>query len=202
MVALQVSRRVWLAGAAGVALSGAVAALFTATPARAEAELVPARLQAKLLSKVAGYDRNFKRRAGERALVLVVVRGGDAESERTGEQLESELRSLEKVGGLPHEESVVAFESAEALASLVRQRGAAIVYLAPGLGDEVGAIADALAGTSVLSVGALASFVERRAVVGFERQGGKAKIVVHLKQARRQKVKFRSSLLKLARVIQ
>lgn len=191
-----------MAGAACAALSAALAATLSVEPARAEAELVPVRLQAKLLAKVAGYDRNFKRRAGERALVLVVVRGGDAESERVGGQLESELGGLEKVGGLPHEESLVTYEGAAALAALVKQRGAAIVYLAPGLGEEVGAIADALAGTSVLSVGAVAEFVERRAVVGFERQGGKAKIVVHLKQARRQKVKFRSSLLKLARVIQ
>lgn len=193
----ELSRRQWLAGLAGLA-----AIAVAPGRAAAEADLVPIRLQAKLLAKVAGYDRNFKRRAGPKALVLVVVRGQNAESERAGEQLVSELASLPAVGGLPHEESVVEFSGADALVGAVKERGAAIVYLAPGLAEDIAAIADAFAGTSVLSVGAFADYVERRAVVGFERQGGKAKIVVHLKQARRQKVKFRSTLLKLARVIQ
>jgi hypothetical protein len=163
---------------------------------------VPVRLQAELLAKVAAYDGSFVARAGGQALVLVVIRVGDAESERLGERILAELRVLTRIGGLPHVEELVRYTSSAALAELVRVRGADVVYLSSSLESEMAAIAQALDGTSVLSVGVNAAYVPRRAVLGFDVESGKPKLVVHLGQARRQAVAFPPELLTMARVIQ
>lgn len=163
---------------------------------------VPVRLQAELLAKVAAYDRGFAARARGRALSLVVVKAGDAESERVGEQITNELRMLPELGGLPHAEEIVRLSSATALADLCKARGPAVVYLSLRLGEQMGAIAAALEGLSVLSVAVTAPYVPSGAVLGFDAQSGKPRLVVNLVQARRQQVAFKPELLRLARVIQ
>jgi hypothetical protein len=63
------------------------------------------------------------------------------------------------------------------------------------------AVAKALAGVDVLTVGATAAHAERGAVVGFDLEEGSPKIVANLAQAKAQNVAFRSELLKLARIV-
>ena len=170
--------------------------------AAAQSVAVPLRLQAELLAKVAPYDRGFVGRARGRALVLIVAKRGDAESERVAQQLKDELGVLPTVGGLPHTEELVPFTTAQAIAELCKSRLPAIVYFSVNLGDSVEAIAGALSGLSVLSVGATSAYVTRRAVLGFDVESGKPKLVVHLGQARLQHVAFKPEFLTLARVIQ
>lgn len=159
------------------------------------------RLQAELLSKVVAYDRNFVERARGRATALILVKGGDAESERIGEQIHDELAVLKDLGGLPHSQEVIRYANPRAIADLVKSRSAAVLYVSIGLLDQMGAIASALDGVSVLSVAAAASFVPKRAVLGFDAESGKPKLVVHLEQAHKQKVQFKPEVLKLARIV-
>ena len=180
----------------------AIGVAFWVRDGATQALEVPVRLQAELLSKVAAYDRSFVGRARGRALVFIVVKSNDAESARVGEQILSELRVLQQLGGLPHSEEIVRYTSPQALAQLCKTRLPAIVYLSTSLSDQVEPIADALDGLSILSVAVSASYVPKRAVLGFDNESGKPKLVVHLEQARRQQVAFRSALLQLARVIQ
>lgn len=191
------NRRACLALAA--ALGGCV--LFE-HDARARDVEVPVRVQAELIAKVAGYDRNFAARAATKALVLVLVAKGDADSERVGGQMVQELAALPLVGGLPHVEEVVAFSTAARLAATCRERRAALVYVAPGLSEQLAGVAAALDGVDVLSAGALGDDVERGLVVGIEVASGKPRLVVSLRQARKQNVSFKPELLPLARVIQ
>jgi hypothetical protein len=183
------------------ALTATVAALWARNGA-AQSVAVPLRLQAELLAKVAPYDRSFTARARGRVLVLIVHKQGDAESERVAEQFRAELAVLPNIGGLPHSEELVAYTTPQAIAELCKSRLPAIVYLSAGLGEPMEAIARALDGISVLSVGATAAYVPRRAVLGFDVESGKPKLVVHLRQARLQQVAFKPELLSLAKVIQ
>jgi hypothetical protein len=168
---------------------------------RTQAVEVPIRLQAELLSKVVAYDRNYAQRAQGRAVVLVLVKGGDAESARVGEQIKSELGVLDVLGGLPHVEELVRYSTPASVAELVKSRGAAVLFLSVGLGEETSTIARALEDVSVLSVAAASSYVERGAVLGFDAESGRPKLVVNLERARRQKVAFKPEVLKLARVV-
>jgi hypothetical protein len=95
----------------------------------------------------------------------------------------------------------VPYTSARALGELVRRRAPAILYLSTGLSAQVEDIANALDGVSTLSVGVSASYIPKGAVIGFDAESGKPKLVVNLIQARRQQIAFRPELLKLARVI-
>jgi uncharacterized protein DUF4154 len=167
-----------------------------------EEDRVPARLQAELLAKVAAYDGKFLARARGRALVLVVVAPRVADSERFGAQIRAELAKQTRIGGVEHMEDVIELVSPADLARTCRQRQPAIVYLAPALSDAVPSIAEALAGLDLLSVSALASDVERGAVLGFDVLSGKPKLVVNLARARLQNVAFKPDLLRLARVLQ
>lgn len=168
---------------------------------RAESVEVPIRLQAELLSKVMAYDRNFAARARGFVRALLLIRSGDDESARVGEQLKQELGVLAELGGLPHGESLVTFSSPEAVAEACRLRSASVVYVSTGLSTEMLRIAGALDGVSVLSVAAAAGDVSRRAVLGFDAEAGRPKLCVNLEQARRQKVAFKPEVLKLARVV-
>ena len=167
---------------------------------RAQANLVPADIQAELLAKLETYDRNFAARAGATARVLIVVKPGSKKSELSAEDMKAALSRLERIGGLPHQETLVSYAGAEALAARCRAERAAVVYVTPGLDDEVDAIRAALSAADVLTLSAVAEYVPRGLVLGFELESGKPKIVINLEQARLQHVNFPSDLLRLMKV--
>jgi hypothetical protein len=169
--------------------------------ARAQDIGVPARLQVDLLNKVVAYDRNFVGRAGVRLGVIVLVKAGDVDSERVGAQLLGELHARPTIGQLAHEETLVRFSTAQALATLCRQRGVSVVYLSTGFGLQASVVADALRGLPVLSVAAYGDDVQRGIVLGFGVRSGKPKLLIHLGRARGQGIDFRADLLRIAEVV-
>ncbi len=195
-------KRGWLGRALRWSISLGLALTLLAAPLAAEQVQIPARLQAALVAKVAAYDTRFAARANGAALVLIVVAGGKAESERFGEEIRAELSVQPKIGGVSHSEEIVRYSSAAELARLVRERRAALLYVAPALSEEAAQIASALTGLDVLSVAALAGDVQQRIVLGFARESGRPRLLVNLEQARRQNVAFNPDLLRLVRVIQ
>ena len=63
------------------------------------------------------------------------------------------------------------------------------------------AIADALAGLTILSIGAGPNDANLGVVVEFQIHSGRTQLLVNLKQALRQNVQMRAELLKIAKVI-
>lgn len=183
-------------------LLAALALALTLIAPTASADVsVPPKLQAQLSAKIAAFDRNFAARAGGNALVLVVFKPGDSESTQLAQQVAAAFGDLGDVGGLPKTVDVVPFADAAALAATCRGRKAALVYLSAGLDRDAGAIAAALAGGDVLSVGATGAHAEGGIAVGFDLDGGKPKIVINLASARAQNVALKADLLKLARIV-
>lgn len=189
-----VGRRAILVGALTAALA------LTASRARAEDVAVPVSLQAELLAKVAAYDKNLASRAGDKARVTILQKTDSAESARIATQMQKALADIPDIAGLPIETSLVAFTSADDLASSVKTKRTAIVYITPGFEADVGAIAKTLTGANVLTVSAVASYVPKRAVLGFDLISGKPKLVVNITQARLQSVAFKPDVLKLMKV--
>ncbi len=170
---------------------------------RADEAAVPVSLQVELLLKVAAYDKNLTARAGGRVRLLVLVKHEDADSARSAAQALKALSKTDKVIGLPLESSVMLYGDAAALAKHARESSVSIVYVMPGFTqEEMEALAGALSGISVLSVGALAKYTARGTVIGFDLAGGKPKLLVHLGQAKKQNVELSSSVLKLMRVVE
>jgi len=163
----------------------------------AQTSQLPSPLQAELTGKLAGYDRNFAARAGGKAIILLAAMPGDAESNRAALELKGALSRLPTVGSLPHEEQVVNFSSAGALADTVRSRKAAIVYFGPGFGKQISAIRSAFSSLNVLTIGAVPDYVPAGIVLGFDLVSGRPKLLVNIEQAKKQQVSLPASVLKL-----
>jgi hypothetical protein len=163
---------------------------------------VPVPLQIELLLKVAGYDKNLAARAPSVVRVLVLIKGGNAQSTRVSQ---AAVRALEGklAGGRPVEVSSGPFTGGPALASKVKEAKLAIVYVTPGFdAAEMDSIAKSLSGISVLTAGALTRFIDSGVVLSFELVSGKPKLLVHLKRAHDQSVELSSQVLKIVRVIE
>jgi hypothetical protein len=126
---------------------------------------------------------------------------GKAASERAVARLRRAFDGIDRIVEKPCQTATLHFESASKVASECRDRGAAILYVAPGLDDHLDKIERSLSGVDVLSVAVEPSAVAKGIVLGFKLVSGKPKIMVNLAQAKRQNVSFSASLLKLAEVI-
>jgi hypothetical protein len=172
------------------------------TGARADDVAVPPKLQAELLGKVAGYDKNLAGRAGDKVHVLIVQKAGDESSASIAAHMQRELQGLADIGGLPHDEAITGWTTGDALAQTIKTSKIAIVYFSSGFRDDVDAIARALGGLDVLSAGAIADYVPKGVVLGFDLVSGKPKLLCNLPQAKKQNVAFRSEVLKLMKVFE
>lgn len=166
----------------------------------AEEVTVPLSMQVQLLTLVADYDKGFAERArGRTKIVLLTSKSPD--SERALTQVQTALAQIGQIGGQPHEESTVVFESGAALSALCRTSGISIVFLMPGLQNNIAEIKRSLDGLDVLSVASIGSYVHQGIVLGFDVVSGKPKLLVNLEQAHSQKISFKSELLKMVRVV-
>jgi hypothetical protein len=170
--------------------------------ADAEEATVPPRVQVALVTKLAAYDKNFAERSGERVQIMLVTKRGNADSQAVTGQLKAAFADVDRVGGLPHDETVIEYTDAVALASACRSGRVAILYLGPGLAEDVSSIGGALKGISVLSVAVIDAYVPKGAVLGFRTEGGKPKILLNLPQARSQYVAFAPEVVRIMTVIE
>jgi hypothetical protein len=180
----------------------AVALMLLGGALRADDVAVPIPHQMDLLAKVASYDRNLAARAGGQVKIVVLTHAGSDESARVAGQAGKLLGEKGPIAGLPHEQSVVAFTDGPALARLCKAQRISIVYVTPGFSDaEIEAMGKALDGTDVLTASAVPGVVPRGLVLGFDLVSGRARLVVYLSQARKQRVDFGADVLNLAQVI-
>ncbi len=183
-----------------VTLLVALATLLAPGDARAEEPSVPIGVEAQLLAKVAAYDRHLSDRAGDRINVVILAMPGSADAARAAAQMQAALAGVGPIGGLPHDDAVVSFTNPKALADLCKQRRVSILFFTPGFADQIEAIRAALDGVDVLSASAVAGYVPRGIVLGFDLVSGKPKLLANLTQARKQKVQLSAEVLKLMKV--
>jgi hypothetical protein len=162
---------------------------------------VPVALQVDLLGRVVRFERNYASHGAQPAVVVVVAKSGLAAAVRAAAQVNAALSQVQNLGGRPAQPTPQTFSTAVALRSAARD--AAVVYLMPGFSQaELKGIAAAFVDSNVLTVGTSNGDVESGAVLGFELEGSKPRIVLNLPQARAQHLDFSAQLLRLARVVQ
>jgi hypothetical protein len=162
---------------------------------------VPLPMQVQLLATVADYDKGFVERANGKAKIVLLT-SKNPDSAKAANQIQGALGKVAQIGGVPHEESIVKFESGAALASLCKANGISIVFVMPGFQSEIGDIKNNLTNLNILSVASVGSYVQQGIVLGFDVISGKPKLLVNLPQARTQKVNFKAELLKMVKVIE
>lgn len=189
-------------GALGLGLLG-LGLLGAALDASADEVAVPVPLQMKLLAKVAGYDKNLPARAGDKVHVLVLTKAKNADSDRVSSQALAALGEIPDIAGLSVVAGTDTFTSAADLKKAISKRRLAVVYLSLGFSrDEVESIATTLDGVDILTATAVPSDVARGVVLGFDLVSSKPKLLVHLKQAKKQRVALSAEVLKLAQVVE
>ena len=170
-------------------------------PSRAAEEVtVPPRVQAQLMAAVASFQTNINLGADGSVQILVLTKDGDAESDRMAHQLTAALGDMKKIMRRPHHETIEPFRTGAALATACHDRGVSVVYVAPGLGPAVPEIAQVLRGSAVLTVGAVASFVPRGVVLGFDLVSGRAEMLFNPTQMRALNAHFPASIFQLMRI--
>ena len=132
--------------------------------------------------------------------MILVVRPDDRASVNAVAEMQAALTAFPVIAGIPHDETIYAYDSAAGLAATCRAKRASIVFISTGFSGDVGDIRYALDGIDVLSVASNPDDVARGLVLGFDLVGSKPKLLIHLGQARRQNVAFMADLLKLAKV--
>jgi hypothetical protein len=161
---------------------------------------VPPRVQAQLLAAVASFQTNTNFASDGAVEILVLVKAGDAESERVAHQLIAALGEMRKIMRRIHRESFEPFRGGAALAAACHERRIAIVYVAPGLGAAIPEITQALRGSAVLTAGAVAGFVPRGVVLGFDLVSGRAEMLFNPIQMRALDARFPASIFQLMRI--
>jgi hypothetical protein len=179
-----------------------LAVVLLTAPALAQEPAVPLAVQAQLVAKVAAYDRNLLPRAPGAIHILLIARGDDDLSVRAAAQVKSALGDIPTIAGVAHDEEIVAWRPVEQLVQLVRDRKAGVVFVMPGLDEQLPALGKALDGVDVLSVGASGDSARRGMVLAFDLVSGRPTITVNMTQARRQNVALKPELLKLAKVVE
>lgn len=194
-------RRLRLAAAVLLQVALALFGLSFAHQGSAQTAQLPVGVQADLMVKVAGFDRNFRARAGDRVIVILAA-ADDSASMRAAVEMKSALSRVPKIADLPHEEQIVASSNPAVIAAAARDRRAAIVYFAPGYSQQIPAIREAFSSINVLTVAAVPEYVPSGIVLGFDLVSGHPKLLVHVLQARKQQVAFPASVLNLMKVYQ
>jgi hypothetical protein len=180
----------------------AVAVAAVATARAAEDVTVPARVQAQLLVAVASFQSNMNLAPDGSVQILVLIKDDDASSERVARQLVGALGEMKKIARHPHHEQVEPFHDAAILAATCRARRISVVYLSPGLGSAIPEIAQALRGTAVLTAGAVAGFVPRGVVLGFDLVSGRSEMLLNRTQMKALNVQFPTTLFQLMRIVE
>lgn len=189
------ARRCWVAAVLAISVGSLPG------PVVANELTVPVELQVELLARVTRYERTYAARTGAPARVLIVSRRDNVESVRVSAQLSAHLARAGEIGGRPVTVATHAWSNAGALRGTVRQERPDIVYLTPGFGSEIAAIAEALREEPVMTVSAVGSDVDRGAVLGFELVSSRARIAVNVTHARAHRLDFNAQFLRLVRIV-
>ncbi|HEY5960609.1 MAG TPA: YfiR family protein [Polyangiaceae bacterium] len=165
----------------------------------AEDITVPVRTQAQLIVKVAGYDRGLVARPGPRRVLILRTRA--TASQRVADGILAELRSFEAIAGAAHQDQVIEFTSAQDLRKRIDAQGVQVLYVCPGLEDQLVSIGNTLTGLTVLSFGAGPDHAHLGTVIAFDILSGRVQLLVNLRQAQKQNVQLHAEFLKIAKVI-
>ena len=184
-----------------IALMVLLLATTVCADSRADAR-VPMPLQAQLAGRLGTFDRNFQARAGGVARVLALYKSSSAESQAAAKGFASAILELRQVAGLTATVEVAPLDDGAKLAAKCRADKVAIVYLSVGLEQETPLIARALVGADVLTIGPTAQYATNGAVVAFDIEEARPKLIINLRSAKAQNVAFKADLIKLARIVE
>jgi hypothetical protein len=176
--------------------------LLLATAPRAEEVItVPAKIQASIIAKVLGYDRNLAKRSGEAVVIGVVT---DARSADKRGELWDAFSQLSKsqIGKLPVSVISIHAIQAERVAPESEAAGVNAIYESQRAGEET--IKAVLAWAQKKKAPAFCDserLVERGFVFGIGVENEKPRMIINFAQAKIQGLDLPSTVLQLSKII-
>jgi hypothetical protein len=158
--------------------------------------------QALILTRALAYDNNLKSRAGDTVVVAICFKGDNAASKAAAEAMHRAWRTLEnaRVQELPMKVVLFPYPRSD-LASAMAGLGIDVLYICPGLENELSAIKELTHRQHLLTIGAREDQVQAGLSLGVFQNEGKNVVTLNLPASRNEGAAFAADLLRLARVI-
>jgi len=185
----------------GLTIRGLLVVLLFCRASHA-ADLPPSK-QAIFLARVIAYDGNLKVRAGAALNIGILVKKGDADSERLADSVLKAFLPLEAatVLGLAVKVSRVNFGGRDSLDKSVREGGIDTLYVCSGLDANLADIKSVAHARKVLTMASKEDHLKLGLSLGVFSIDGKNTILVNLEASREEGVAFGPELLRLATVV-
>jgi hypothetical protein len=162
---------------------------------------VPSELQAAIITRLLGYDRALKARAGGSVTVGILGKAQDRGAAKAQAQLEQAFGTQTSVQGLRLSARAVSYSDPGQLGEWVATQGVDVLYVTAGLDKELAAIQALCTERRLVSVSPVRAFVKQGLAIGVVTKGESAGILVNLPAAKAAGMDLDPKLLNLAEVI-
>jgi hypothetical protein len=186
----------------GMGLGLLCAALLFSVTARAQGDMPDPKVAMPILLKVLTYDQHFDTRGTGDFVVLVASEPGQAAAR---EQILGVLKglSVSSIKNRPLKFVAAEFKDEASLSAEIAKAKAQAVLAVPGISaNGVVQISEVAQDNQVYTLALDSTMVEKALAVGVTNNGGRPQIVINEKASKQVGVKFETSVLKLAKVIQ
>ncbi len=198
----QRKRRV--AAPAGACLALAACLFFAGSPALAQEYQVTAEMQLSLFSRLLPFDRNFRERVGEEAVIGILYQRSVRQSVNVKNALLEALerQPLKRISDIPTRVVVIEYFGMHWLSEHLEAEEVDILYIAPLRSVSLDELKLLCLQRGVGTITGVPDYVDNGVAVGIGARGNRPEIVVNLTAARAQGFDFSSQLLRLAKVLQ
>ena len=186
----------------GVARCLALGAVLASLVARADGEIANLKVSMPILLKVLTYDQNFESRGYGEFVVLVA---SESAQQAQRDQVLDVLKTLSvsSIKNRPIKFVAAEFKDAASLDAEVQRAKAGAILAVPGLtAAGLTVISDVGQDNQIYTLALETAMVEKAIAVGVTQSGGRPQIVINEKAAKALGVKFETSVLKLAKLVQ
>jgi hypothetical protein len=163
---------------------------------------VPADVQAAIITRLLGYDRALKAR-GSALVIGIVAKSSDKASTQAQAEMEKAFTSLKpsNVQGMNLIVVTHAYKDPADLLGWIVVDNVQVLYVAPGLTKEVGAIRDVCSQKKVASVSPARDLVEKGLAIGVVLKGENPSILINLPVAESIGMDLDPKVLKLSEIV-
>jgi hypothetical protein len=161
----------------------------------ARADELPVSLQVQLLSKMSTYVSGFGPGETATVKVLIVHPAGDGPS-RGAQAISTAITQLGKIGQHPAEVKLVPATGTKAFQAVIAAEKPQVIFFAPELDEKATTdVVEAASAGNVVTISGLAEHVRLGVVLGFSLVESRPRVLINLKQSKKQGIVFLSGLV-------
>ncbi|RLF26197.1 MAG: hypothetical protein DRN14_07250 [Thermoplasmata archaeon] len=158
-------------------------------------------LQVTLFMKLLKYDRNITQRGAEGLKLGVIYNPNNKKSVKTYRDFEKEFNSLESKSVKGMTIILIPVKGADQLQSAIKNYGINMLYVCPGLDDQLSRIVQTCSENKILTMTGYPPYADKGVAVGLSVENGKPRLVINTTVSKQVGSNFSADVLRLARVI-